>query len=140
VTSFSNPTAGSRVAAGNAWTGCLSSTSATSRWSWTSIARTTTTIGDSIRISRGDPNVGYGDLVWDCLGAIPDVGAWGSDLQAARYLSKARIAGKGRMGVGRRSTTLELPLLLARRWGSLHFVEVGSLPAGLRHDAHWQGM
>ena len=63
-------------------------------------------IRDGIRISRGDPNVGCGDLVWDGLGAIRDVGAWGSDLQAAKYLSKARIAGKG--GRGRSAAARQL--------------------------------
>jgi len=63
------------------------------------------------------------------------------NLQAAKYLSKARIAGKG--GRGR--------FAAARQLWSFHYgwqnagdllpvVEIASFTPGLMHDAHWQGI
>jgi len=96
---------------------------------------------DMIRMRRGDPNVSYGDLVWDALGLIPDVGSLGSEAMAARYLTKAQLAGLGRLG---RSGP-------ARQLWSCHYgwqnagdvfriTGIATLAGGAMHDAGWQGM
>jgi RHS repeat-associated protein len=98
-------------------------------------------VSDTIRLRRGDPDVSYGDLIWDGLGLIPDVGAIGSEARAAKYLAKAKKAGIGGRG---RSAAARAAWGCHYGWENagdiFRITGIATLVGGAMHDAGWQGM